>query len=262
MDFTYKNLAKPTIIIQARIGSKRFPKKVLSKIEKKPMIWYSIERTKGIPGIKQVILATTKNPQDKILLKIAKECKIMSFKGKTYDVLDRYYQCAIKFDADPIIRITGDCPLIDSTIIKKMLDQYLKSNYDYLTNTFPPTFPDGLDVEIFSFKTLQKIVRKAKLSSDKEHVTSYIRNHPKEFRIFNYENINDLSKFRWTVDEKEDLVFVKKIYNKMKPNVDFSMQSILKIISKEPNISKINSKISRNEGYLKSVKRDKKNLKN
>lgn len=258
MNSTYKNLAKPTIIIQARLGSKRFPKKVLSKIENKPMIWYSIERLKGIPEIKQVILATTKNPQDEILLKIAKECNIMSFKGKTFDVLDRYYKCAIKFDADPIIRITGDCPLIDSVIIKKMLNKYMKNDYDYLTNTFPPTFPDGLDVEIFSFKTLQKIVHKAKLSSEKEHVTSYIQNHPKEFKIFNYENTKDLSKLRWTVDEKQDLIFVKKIYNIMKPKVNFSMQNILKIISKEPDISKINSKISRNEGYLKSIKKDKK----
>ena len=223
------------------------------------MIWYSIERIKKIHGIKQVILATTKNSQDKILLRIAKDCNILSFTGKTCDVLDRYYQCAIEFDADPIIRITGDCPLIDSVIIKKMLDKYMKNDYDYLTNTFPPTFPDGLDVEIFSFKTLQKIVREAKLSSEKEHVTSYIHNHPKKLNIFNYENRIDLSKFRWTVDEKRDLTLVKKIYKKMKPKVNFSMQTILKIISEEPNISKINSNISRNEGYARSVKRDKLN---
>lgn len=252
-------MTKPTIIIQARTNSKRFPSKTLAKIENKPMIWYSIERIKKIRGIKQVILATTKNSQDEILLKIAKNCNILGFKGKTYDVLDRYYQCALKFDADPIIRITGDCPLIDATIIKKMLDQFNKNNYDYISNIFPPTFPDGLDVEIFSFKTLENVVHKAKLSSDKEHVTSYIRNHPKEFKIFNYENTNDLSKLRWTVDEKQDLVFVKRIYNKMKPKINFSMKNILKIISKEPNILKINSKISRNEGYVKSVKKDKLN---
>ncbi len=250
-------MTKPTIIIQARIDSRRFPKKVLAKIENRPMIWHVIERIKGIRGIKQVVLVTTKNPQDKILLKIAKDCNIMSFKGKTCDVLDRYYKCAIEFDADPIIRITGDCPLIDPNIIKKMLNLYTKGDYDYLTNTFPPTFPDGLDVEIFSFKTLEKLVKKAKLPSEKEHVTSYIKNHPKEFKILNYENPNDLSKFRWTVDEKQDLEFVKRIYKKMKPTVKFSMKNILKIISKDPNILKINSMISRNEGYLKSLKLDK-----
>ena len=249
-------MTNPTIIIQARLGSKRFPKKVLAKIGKKPMIWYSIERIKRVPGIKQVILATTKNSQDEVLLKIAKNCDILSFKGKTYDVLDRYYQCGLEFNADPIVRITGDCPLIDSTIIKKMLEKFNKSNYDYISNIFPPTFPDGLDIEIFSFKTLEKVHHKVKLRSDKEHVTSYIRNHPKEFKIFNYENTKDLSKLRWTVDEKQDLIFVKRIYNKMKPKNNFSMKSILKIIEKDPNISKINSKISRNEGYMKSVKKD------
>jgi spore coat polysaccharide biosynthesis protein SpsF len=251
-------LAKPTIIIQARIGSRRFPKKVLAKIENKPMIWYVIERIKGIRGIKQVVLVTTKNSQDKILLKIAKDCNIMSFKGKTCDVLDRYYKCAIEFDADPIIRITGDCPLIDSKIIEKMLNFYMKHDYEYLSNIYPPTFPDGLDVEIFSFKTLEKLIKKAKLVSEKEHVTSYIRNHPKEFKIFNYENTINLSRFRWTIDERKDLTFVRTIYKKMRPKVVFSMQSVMKIISKDPNITKINSDISRNEGYLKSLKTDKK----
>ena len=225
------------------------------------MIWYSIERIKKIQGVKQGILATTKNSQDKILLRIAKECNILSFTGKTYDVLDRYYQCAIEFNADPIIRITGDCPLIDPVIIKKMLEKYMKNDYDYLTNTFPPTFPDGLDVEIFSFKTLQKIVREAKLSSEKEHVTSYIHNHPKKFNISNYKNNEDLSKFRLTVDEKQDMTLIKKIYKKMKPKVNFSMKSILKIISEEPNILKINSNISRNKGYVRSIKRDRKKIK-
>lgn len=244
-------------MIQARVGSRRFPKKVLAKIGKKPMIWYVIERMKEVRGVKQVILVSTKNPQDKILHKIAKNCSIKSFKGKTCDVLDRYYNCAVKFDADPIIRITGDCPLIDPNIVKKMLDQYMKNNYDYLTNTFPPTFPDGLDVEIFSFKTLEKMVHKAKLPSEKEHVTSYIRNHPDEFKIFNYQNTRNLSKFRWTLDQKQDIAFVRTIYKRMRPKVIFSMQNVMNIISKFPDITKINSEISRNEGYLKSLRMDK-----
>jgi len=244
-------------MIQARIGSRRFPKKVLAKIENKPMIWHVIERMKVIRGVKQIILVSTKNSEDKILHKIAKNCNIKSFKGKTSDVLNRYYMCAIEFEADPIIRITGDCPLIDPTIVKKMLEVYMKNNYDYVTNTFPPTFPDGLDVEIFSFKTLEKMANYAKLPSEKEHVTSYIRNHPNEFNIFNYENISDLSKLRWTVDEKQDIMFVRAIYKKMKPKIIFSMQNIMKIISKYPNITKINKGISRNEGYLKSLRMDK-----
>ena len=108
-------MAKSTIIIQARTGSSRFPRKVLARIEKKPMIWHVIERMKKVKGAKQIILVTTKNPRDKILLEIAKKCGIIGFRGKTRDILDRYYKCALEFEADPIIRITGDCPLIDPT---------------------------------------------------------------------------------------------------------------------------------------------------
>jgi spore coat polysaccharide biosynthesis protein SpsF len=138
-----------------------------------------------------------------------------------------------------------------------MLNFYMKNDYDYVTNIFPPTFPDGLDTEIFSFRTLEKIAHKAKLPSDREHVTSYIRNHPNEFRIFNYENKNDLSGLRWTVDEKIDLKLVRAIYAKMKPKIVFSMESIMRMISKNPKILQINAGINRNEGYLKSLKKDK-----
>lgn len=244
-------------MIQARVGSNRFPKKVLAKIENKPMIWHVINRVKKVKGITEIILITTFRKDDKNLLKIAKESGIHSFSGDIKNVLNRHYQCALKYNADVIIRITGDCPLMDFKILEKMLNFYMRYDYDYLTNVYPPTFPDGLDVEIFSFKTLEKMVRKAKLPSEKEHVTSYIRNHPKEFKIFNYENESDLSRFRWTVDERQDLVFVRTIYRKMRPKMIFSMQNVMNIISKYPNITKINAEISRNEGYLKSLRMDK-----
>ena len=244
-------------MIQARIGSKRFPNKVLAKIENVPMIVHVINRIKKIKKIEQIILITTRKEEDRILLKIAKNSEIDSFAGDTLDVLNRHYQCALQCDADPIIRVTGDCPLIDPGIVEKMLNFYMKNNYDYVTNTFPPTFPDGLDTEIFSFRILEKIAQKAKLPSEREHVTSYIRNHPDEFRIFNYENKSDLSGLRWTVDEKIDLKLVRAIYSKMKPKIVFSMESIMKMISKNPEILQINAGINRNEGYLKSLKKDK-----
>jgi len=244
-------------MIQARIGSKRFPNKVLAKIQNLPMIVHVINRIKKIKKIEQIILITTREEEDKILLKIAKNNGIGGFAGDTMDVLNRHYQCALQYDADPIIRITGDCPLIDPSIVERMLNFYMKNNYDYVTNTFPPTFPDGLDTEIFSFRTLERVAHKAKLPSDREHVTSYIRNHPNEFRIFNYENKEDLSGLRWTVDEKRDLELVRAIYAKMKPNLVFPMESIMKMISKNPEVLEINAGINRNEGYLKSLKKDK-----
>jgi spore coat polysaccharide biosynthesis protein SpsF (cytidylyltransferase family) len=244
-------------MIQARTGSRRFPRKVLSKIENKPMIWHVINRVKQVKGVDQIILVTTKRPQDNVLTRIAKNTGILYFRGYTYDVLSRYYKCALGCVADPIIRITSDCPLIDPTLVEKMLKFYKENNYDYVTNTLRPTFPDGLDVEILSFRTLEKIAHKARLPSDREHVTSYIRNHPNEFRIFNYENKNNLSDLRWTVDEKMDLKLVRAIYAKMRPRLVFPMEDVMRIISKNPEILQINSGINRNEGYLKSLKKDK-----
>ena len=135
---------------------------------------------------------------------------------------------------------------------------YLSHDYDYVSNTISPTYPDGLDTEIFSFATLRKCIMNAKWSHEREHVTPYITNNPKKFKIFNYKNGKDLSKLRWTVDEKQDLQLVRKIYSLMRPKLIFSMQSILKIISKHPEIQEINKDSIRNHGHLKSLQRDKK----
>lgn len=248
-------------MIQARVGSKRFPKKVLAKIENKPMIWHVLNRAKLVRPKLRIILLTTKKFEDQILLKIANESGIDGFAGQINDVLKRYYDCAKKYEIDTIIRITGDCPLMDPKLVKKMLDHYSKGSFDYLSNTIVPTFPDGLDTEIFSFKTLELMNKNAKLPSEREHVTAYIRNNPNMFRTFNFTNTKNLANLRWTVDEKRDLQFVKKIYDVMKPRLIFSTSDILQVISNNPEISEINKGIIRNEGYLTSLKRDRKQAK-
>ena len=250
-------MSKITVMIQARTGSRRLPRKVLAKIAGKPMIWHVINRIQKTKGVEQIILLTTNKKEDEILLNIAKDSGILGFAGSEQNVLERYYECAIKFDADPIIRITGDCPLIDPKIVQDMIKFYQMHNYDYITNTLPPTYPDGLDVEVFSFHVLKKTFFNAKLKSDLEHVTSYIRRNNKKFNVFNYTTVHDLSAYRWTVDEKNDLLFVRKIFTKMKPKKVFGMDSVLNIISKNPNIIMINSNIIRNEGYNFSRKKNK-----
>ena len=129
------------------------------------MIFYVIDRIKQIKSVEQIILATTQEKNDKILIEIAKQNSIGIFTGDSMDVLNRDYQCALQNNADPIIRITGDCPLIDPDIVEEMLEFYLKNNYDYISNRINPKYPDGLDVEIYSFKTLQMVEQNAKLSS-------------------------------------------------------------------------------------------------
>jgi len=248
------NSAKTTIMVQARTGSRRLPRKVLAKIEGKPMIWQIINRLKKVKLADQIILITTTKSEDKILLKIAEKNNIFAFAGSINDVLERHFYCALKFKADPIIRITSDCPLTDPSLIDKMIKFYQKNDYDYVSNTLSPTYPDGLDVEIFSFAILRKLVKLTKAKSDMEHVTSYIRKHQNKFKIYNYQNRKDLSSFRWTVDEKRDLTFIRKIYSSMKPKFIFSTNTVLSLLSKNPNFLQINEGIMRNQGYLSSKK--------
>ena len=248
---------KVIIIIQARLGSTRFPEKVLKLIQQKPMIWHVINRLKQIPKINNIVLATTKKKEDEILIKIAKQNAIDYFQGKTSNVLNRFYECAKNFDADIIIRITSDCPLVDPNLIKKMLNFYMHNNYDYLSNTITPTFPDGLDIEIFSFSALEKASIFAKWRSEIEHVTPYIKKNPKKFKIFNYENPKNLSHIRLTVDEPADLKLVRQIYKKLKPKRVFSLDEILNIILSEPKLLLLNQNIQRDFGYYKSFQNDK-----
>ena len=244
-------------MIQARTGSNRLHGKVLELIENKPMIWHVINRVKRISNVKQIILITTKKEEDKKLQNIAKELDILNFQGDENDVLNRHYQCALEFKAGPIIRITGDCPLVDPSLVDSILEFFLAHEYDYVSNTINPTFPDGLDTEIFSFKTLEKCAKNADLPSEREHVTSYIINHPNEFKIFNYENQTNLSSLRWTVDKELDLDFVRKVYDKMSPSLDFSSNEVLKMLDQNPDLSNINKGIQRNEGWEHSLKFDK-----
>ncbi|MGY5142936.1 MAG: cytidylyltransferase domain-containing protein [Candidatus Nitrosopumilus sp. bin_32a] len=258
MKKTLKNKTKSTIIIQARTGSSRLPKKVLSKIQSKPMIWHVINRVKKVKNVEQIILATSTNVSDKPLVKIAEQENILAFTGNPTDVLDRYYQASLKFNANPIIRITGDCPLIDPKLISKMLDFFQHHKFDFLSNNLNPTYPDGLDASIFSFNALEQAWKKANLQSEREHVVPYITKHKNIFKIFSYENSKNLSNYRWTVDEKNDLTFVRKIYHLMKPKNIFYTNDVLKIIRQNPALLTINSSITRDEGYAKSLKNDQK----
>ena len=247
---------KVTCIIQARTRSERLPNKVLKEIENLPMICHIINRVKKAKNIDQIILATSNTDTDKILLDIAKKFKIIGFAGDEKDVLDRFYNAAITYAANPIVRITGDCPLVDPILLDKMVEFYQANDYDYMSNTIERTFPDGLDIEIFSSEILEISNKEAKWLSEREHVTPYILKNQNDFRIYNYKNKQNLSNLRWCVDEEDDLIMIRKIFQEMRPNQFFSTDDALKIILKRPDISKINSGIMTNEGYEKSLKND------
>jgi spore coat polysaccharide biosynthesis protein SpsF len=224
------------IIIQARTDSTRFPKKVLAKIQGKPLLWHVIKRVKKIHEGK-IIVATTKRKIDSEIVEIAKKNDVDFFRGKKNDVLDRYLSAANKFDIDIIIRITADCPLIDPKVIKKVLRKFLKGNFDYVA-TDDISFPKGLDAECFSVKSLKKSSNLIKNESDREHVTKFIYENPTKFKIgyvYNKKKI-PITKY-WVVDYKRDLDFIKAIYSYLyKKNEIFNMEDIIKILEKKRKI--------------------------
>jgi spore coat polysaccharide biosynthesis protein SpsF len=256
-------------IIQARISSTRLSGKVLRKIENEPMLYHVINQVRGSKLIKDIIIVTTTMPQDEVIVKYCKKNNIKCFRGSSTDLLDRYYKCAKKFGIDPIVRITSDCPLIDPKVIDKAITKFLKGSFDYVANNLEKhegkwdnstcNFPQGMTVEISSFKTLEQAWKKAKKPSEREHVFPYVQFNPKLFRISNFKHPGDLSFIRCTVDRFDDLQFVSELFKRFPKNKKFiEIKDIVKIIKKESELVKINNRIAFDEGYKKSLIEDRK----
>jgi len=248
-------------IIQARMGSSRLPGKVLKELEDgKSILFYLLKQIKHCKFIDKIVIATTDLDEDDKISNFAESEGLEVFRGNEENVLERYYKCAKKFKLTTIVRITGDCPLIDPQIVDMVIKKYKENTYDYVTNCLKRTFPYGTEVEIFSFNSLENAHKNAELPSEKEHVTPYIRNHENKFKIFNIENKENVSNYRWVVDEKNDFELVKKIVSKIKTS-PILMSDILMLLKSEPNLKKINMDNIPNEGYVKSLKEDNEFLK-
>ncbi|WP_261903487.1 glycosyltransferase family protein [Vibrio fortis] len=244
-------------ILQARVSSSRLPSKVLRPIFDKPMLHYQVERVLQSKLIDKLIIATSENPEDTPLETLAQSLNVECFRGDLDDVLDRFYRAAAVHSPNHVVRLTGDCPLIDPNVIDKIIEHHLLSKADYTSNANPPTYPDGLDVEVMKFSILEQAFQKAVLPSDREHVTPYIRKQTDSYHLENVTHTEDLSNLRWTVDELDDFKFVEEIYSRLyNDNSQFSMNDILSTLKIEPELAKINCKYLRNEGYLKSLKND------
>ncbi|GAH69912.1 unnamed protein product, partial [marine sediment metagenome] len=198
---------------------------------------------------------TSIEKNNEVLIEKAKEYGIEYFAGSESDVLDRYYQCAKKFNAKNIVRITGDCPLVDPDIIDEVIALFKENKLDYASNVLPPSYPDGLDVEVFSFDALERAWKEAVLKSEREHVTPYIWKNQSIFKRMTFKNDKDLSKIRLTIDEKKDLVVINHILNELGSD-DYGLDEIMEVVKKNPSILNNNKKIKRNEGYEKSLKED------
>jgi glutamate-1-semialdehyde 2,1-aminomutase/spore coat polysaccharide biosynthesis protein SpsF len=246
---------KVVAVLQARIGSTRLPGKVLADIAGYPMLWHVVNRTRAARRLDQVVVATSDEPSDDAIAVFCNKYKFECFRGSALDVLDRFYNAAKHYGADVVVRITADCPLIDPRVIDKVVGVYLEGGYDYVTNTLRYTYPDGMDVEVFSFDALQRGAQEARTPTDREHVTTYFRTAG-SFRLRNVENDIDLSRrnLRWTVDEPVDLKFIRTVYGYLWSDGQlFGLDDVLQLIDQRVELMEMNRGIIRNEGYYKSL---------
>ncbi len=249
---------KAKIIIQARTNSNRLPGKVLLNILGKPVLEHVIERAGKAKNAGGVIVATTTNDEDLPIAAIAERLGVDVYRGSEDDVLDRFYQAAKHFSLQHIVRITADCPLIDPAVIDEGIDGYFSSGANYCSNVLERTFPDGEDVEVFSFNALETAWKEAKLSSEREHVTTYIRKHAEKFKLSNFSYKTNAAVKRWTLDEEKDFVFIKSVYEKLYlQNSCFGMEDILRLLEADKHLEAINKAITSGAGYIKSLKEDK-----
>jgi len=253
-------MEKITAIIQARLGSSRLPGKTLMTIKGETLLGHLINRVKISRYITDIIIATTTHKKDDAIIAFVKEKGLKVYRGSEEDVLDRFYKTAVEYGAESIVRVTPDCPMLDPDIMDRVISKYLEGTYDYVSNTMPPTYPDGYDAEVFSFSALEKAWKETTLYSEREHVTPYIYKHPDLFRLYNVKKDGeDLSWMRFTVDTPRDYEFVSKIFEKLnRVNAIFYMDDILKLLKESPELLDINNGISRNEGYQISLLKDRK----
>jgi spore coat polysaccharide biosynthesis protein SpsF len=254
-------------IIQARYGSTRLPGKILMEINHKPILYYVINQVQNSKKIDNLVIATPKKTQDDQIAKLVDSYGVEVFRGSENDVLDRYYQCAKNYNADIIVRVTSDCPLIDPNLIDRCIMEFEKNEYDYISNTNKLEddswiyhlngFPLGFGVEVFSFDALEKAWKNAKKPSEREHVTQYIPNNPKMFKIGVIENSDDFSDIHLSIDHKLDFNLIKIVIEHFPDHEIFNLEKIISFFEENPHLKQINSHISFNEGYLKSLKEDK-----
>lgn len=250
---------KVAAIVQARMQSARLPGKVLRPLDGVPVIQWICERLSRCGQLQEIIVATSRSPADDRLAETARKLSVPVFRGSEQDVLDRYYRAARAVRADAIVRITGDCPLIDPALVDEAVSRLRagEPELQYVSNNLPPTYPDGLDVEAFTLEALYKTWRDAEWPPDREHVTLYMRSRPDQFPQEHMRCGKDLSHHRWTLDEEEDYRFLSALVSLaaeagLNPR-EADWQQWLRFVERHPHIRQLNRHIRRNEGLYRSL---------
>lgn len=234
------------IIVQARMGSTRLPGKVMMKLLGRPMLDQQIERLKRVKNVDSIIVATSTAFGDNTIEALCADLAVPCFRGSEDDVLARYYDAAKSADADTLVRVTGDCPLIDPQLIDDMIARYDSESdaLDYLSNTVERTYPRGLDTEVVSMSALERAHNEATEQPQREHVTPYIWQNPDKFSVAAYTDEKDYSHHRWTVDTVQDLVLVQKMFEALYPKQpDFSWHDCLALLKQHPDWVRINADV-------------------
>lgn len=246
---------KHLAIIQARCGSSRLPGKVLKSIHGKTALERMLDRVQCSQRVDEIVVATTIEPADIEIVNLASGLGYRTYVGSQQDVLDRYYQAARLIKPEYIIRLTSDCPLFDWRVLDEAIEELSPKSDDL--SMLSETFPDGQDLEIVRFEALERAWKEARLASEREHVTLYIKNHPELFVLQDFKNkYGNYNSERWTLDEADDLEFIRVVYEHFFPNTNFSMQDIYDFLNENPEVRNINSGYMRNEGLAKSLRED------
>ncbi|GGF91425.1 cytidylyltransferase domain-containing protein [Paenibacillus abyssi] len=233
-----------TAIIQARMGSTRLPGKVLFQLMGKSVLSHVIERLQAVDRINKIVVATTEMPSDDPIVKESNSLGIEVYRGSESDVLSRYYEAAILANADGIVRITSDCPLIDPEVTREVICTFIENRYDYVSNCLQRSFPRGLDTEVFSMGVLKETFVQAKRPEQREHVTPYIYTNAERFRLYNVLSAADYSRHRWTLDTIEDWNLIVEIYKHLynRKRV-FSWHEVIELLERYPDLIEINQHI-------------------
>lgn len=232
--------------IEARMTSSRLPGKVLKPILGRPILELLIDRLRLAHRLNDVVVATTTNPADDAIEALARRLGVGCYRGSEHDVLDRVLKAAKSANADVIVEVTGDCPLVDPGVVDQLVDCYLRNRFDYVANTLQRTFPRGLDTQVFSTCTLEEVFRLTQDPADREHVSLYIYEHPERFSLHNVQS--GLPEKHWqhrlTVDTPEDFALIETIFERLYPqNPAFTLHDVIDLLEREPELTEINQEI-------------------
>jgi spore coat polysaccharide biosynthesis protein SpsF len=235
---------KIVAIVQARMGSTRLPGKVLLDLEGASVLARVLARVKRASTIGEVIVATTNGPGDDVIVTECKRIGTNVFRGDENDVLDRYYRAAQFSNADVVVRITGDCPLLDPKITDYTVNEFLEHRPDYASNALIRTYPRGLDTEVFTIAALEGAWREASEHYQRAHVTPYIYENRERFRVLAVQGDQDHSGFRWTLDTEQDLAFLRAVYTRFAGRDDFGWHDVRNVLEREPHLLELNRNVT------------------